>query len=173
MGDQLEQFIMNNRDSFDDSRPSDKVWQGIDNKINKKKDGFLHIVWRVAAVIFMATTVYLLIERNMKEAQVEIQFSQEFVEAEGYYTQLISLKQQEIKEKLTPEQQSELFNEIDQLDNLYLDLKKTYQENAASERVLAAMISNLQLRLNILNKQLEILENIKDQNDESDETLEI
>ena len=172
MGDQLEQFIMNNKDSFNDEGPSEKVWKGINKRMNRST-GFLQVAWKVAAVLFMVSTIYLLVDRNADESQSGPQLSEEFRQAEDYYTQLISMKRTEIQEKLTPEQQSEFLKEIDQLDELYTELKKTYQTNAANDRVLDAMISNLQIRLQILNKQLEILENIKDQNDESEPITEI
>ncbi|MEP1096917.1 MAG: hypothetical protein ABJG78_17500 [Cyclobacteriaceae bacterium] len=163
---------MNNKDSFNDVDPSDNVWKGINKKL-RKNNGFLQVAWKVAAVIFMVSTVYLLIEKNLQESQVGTQFSEEFKQAEDYYTQLISLKRIQIQEELSPEEQGELLKEIDQLDALYIDLKKTYQTQAADDRVLDAMVSNLQLRLQILSKQLNILENIKDQNDEIEANIEI
>lgn len=172
MGDQLEQFIMNNKDSFNDAEPSERVWKGIDKKL-RKNNGFLQVAWKVAAVLFMVSTVYLLMERNFEEVQEVPQFSEEFRQAEDYYTNLISLKRMEIEEKLSPEEQSELLEEIDQLDVLYIELKETYQTTAATDRITDAMISNLQLRLQILSKQLEILETIKDQNHEIEPNVEI
>ncbi|MEQ9403411.1 MAG: hypothetical protein RIM99_07500 [Cyclobacteriaceae bacterium] len=172
MGDQLEQFIIKNKESFNDETPSEKVWREIDKKM-RRQNRFLQIAWKVAAVLFMVSTIYLLVDRTNSENFEGAQLSNEFQQAEDYYTQMISMKRTEIQEKLTPEQQSEFLQEIDQLDELYTELKKTYQTNAASDRVLDAMVSNLQLRLNILNKQLEILENFKDQNDESEPNIEI
>lgn len=172
MGDQLEQFIMNNKDSFNDVDPSDKVWKGINKKL-RKDNGFLQVAWKVAAVLFMVSTLYLLIDKNLQDSQVSPQFSEEFRQAEDYYTQLISQKKLQIQEELTLEEQGQLLEEIDQLDVLYVDLKKTYQTQASSDLVLDAMVSNLQLRLQILSKQLDILENIKDQNDEIESNTEI
>ena len=172
MGDQLEQFIMNNKGSFEDANPSDKVWGKIEKKL-RRNNRFLQISWKVAAVLFMVSTAYLLIEKNLERVQDGPQFSEEFIQAENYYTQLISLKQMEIEERLSPEQQAELLKETDQLDELYLELKKTYQTNAASDRVVDAMISNLQLRLDILSRQLEILGNIKDQKNENESDIQI
>ena len=172
MGDQLEQFIMNNKDSFDDVNPSDQVWERINRRL-RKSNSFLQIAWKVAAVVFMVSTAYLLLERNLESSQETPQLSEEFRQAEDYYTQLISIKRTEIQQKLSPEEQAEFLKEIDQLDELYIELKKTYQTNAANTRVVDAMISNLQLRLDILSKQLEILESIKDQNNESEPNIKI
>ncbi|MEM6829977.1 MAG: hypothetical protein AAF551_05645, partial [Bacteroidota bacterium] len=83
----------------------------------------------------------------------------------------ISEKRTEIEQKLTPEQHKEFLAEIDLLDELYVELKQTYQTNAASDRLLDAMINNLQLRLSIINKQLTILENIKEQKENESFTI--
>ena len=173
MGDRLEEFIIQNKEAFNNEAPSDTVWSGIDKNLRRKKH-YLQIAWKVAAVLFLVSTIYRLVDKNLRQNNFEgPTFSQEFQQAEDYYTQLIAMKRVEIEEKLTPEQQEEFLIEIDQLDEMYLELKKTYQTNAASERLLDAMINNLQLRLSILNKQLEILENIKEQNDESETIIEI
>ena len=172
MGDQLEQFIMNNKDSFNDIGPSEKVWKGINRRMSKR-NRFLQVAWKVAAILFMVSSIYLLIDKNTAENVSESQLSEEFQQAEDYYTQLIRLKREKILIKLTPEQQSEFLGEIDQLDELYVELKEIYQANTTSDRVLDAMISNLQLRLDILNKQLEIVKIFKHQNDESESNSEI
>lgn len=162
MGDQLEQFILNNKDSFDDQKPSTKVWNQVEKKLHRPKTDF-QLVWKIAAMIFMVSTIYLLIDGASVESEGP-QLTDEFIQAENYYTSLISLKRNEIRKQLTPEEEEEFLLEVDQLDELYNELKKTYQANAANERVLNAMISNLQLRLEILNKQLEIFENLKGKN---------
>lgn len=171
MGDQLEKFIMENRNAFDDASPDDKVWKGIDQKLGKKVTMW-PTIWKVAAMLFMASTIFLMIDRN-DSAPEELILSEEFNQAEDYYVTLISQRKQAIKEQLSPEQEQQFLVEIDQLDSMYLELKKTYQTNASNDRVMDAMISNLQLRLDILNKQLEILENIKNQNNENDISIEI
>lgn len=172
MGDQLEKFIMENREDFNNATPSDKAWEGIDQKLGKKQ-AVWPIVWKIAAMLFLASTIYLMIDRSQTESMEGPRLSDEFTQAEDYYVSLIAQRKQAIQEQLTPEQHEQFLVEIDQLDSMYLELKKTYQTNASNERVMDAMISNLQLRLDILNKQLDILQNIKNQNNESDTSIEI
>ena len=171
MGDQLEKFIIENRESFDEASPSDQLWNRIDRKLEKKHASF-HLAWRVAAVLFLASTIYLLIE-NRQQNTSGPQLSEEFVQAEDHYLTMINQRRQLIKEELAPEQEQQFLADINQLDLMYKELKKTYQTNASNERVVDAMINNLQLRLDILNRQLEILENIKNQKDETELIIEI
>lgn len=171
MGDQFEKFIIENRTSFNDETPSNSVWNSIDKRLAKKTSPFQGI-WKVAAVLFLLSTVYLIIDKYTQRTEGP-QLSQEFVQAEDYYTSLISQRKQMIKEQLSPEQEQQFLMEIDQLDMMYEELKNTYQMNASNERVVDAMINNLQLRLDILNKQLEILANINRQNNEIDSEITI
>ncbi len=171
MGDQLEKFLMENRSEFDGAEPSNDLWDKIDDRMNKKSSNF-HVLWKVAAVLFLISTAVLLIDRTGNTPKGP-ELSQEFVKAEDYYTSLINQRKLLIKESLSPEQELEFLVEINQLDSMYLELKKTYQTNASNERVIDAMISNLQLRLDILNRQLEILETIKTQKNENESIIEI
>ena len=171
MGDQFEKFIMDNRGAFDDVNPSEKVWNRIDQNLSKKQV-IWPAIWKVAAVLFMVSTIYLIVDRNTSQNEGPV-LSEEFTQAEDYYVKLISQKRQAITEQLTPEQHEQFLVEIDQLDSMYVELKKTYQTNASNDRVMDAMISNLQLRLDILNRQLDILQNIKNQNNENDISIEI
>lgn len=170
MGDQLEKFIMENRSAFDEAEPSEKLWTKIDQKLERKKPG-MSVIWKVAAVLFLVSTIVLLLDKNSSGDPSGPTMSQEFVDAEDYYVTLINQRKQLIRDKLTPEEEKTFLTEINDLDAMYLELKKTYQTNASSERVVDAMINNLQLRLQILNLQLEILENIKDQNHEISITI--
>ena len=167
MGDQLEKFIMENREAFDGSAPGEGAWKSIDRRLNKKHSNW-PAVWKIAAMLFMASTIYLMIDRSQQETSEGPFLSEEFTQAENYYVSLIAQRRQAVIEQLSPEQQKEFLTEIDHLDAMYSELKKTYQTNAFDDRIPDAMINNLQLRLDILNKQLDILQHIKNQNDEND-----
>ncbi len=172
MGDKLERFIIENRGSFDDVIPSGKIWEGVDkNRAGKQR--FFQIAWRSAAVVFLASTLYLIVDRNIQAAGDAPRFSEEFHQAESYYIQLISQKKTETEHLLTREQHEEFLPEINELDAMYTKLKDNYGSNSSNDRIVDAMIHNLQLRLNILESQLEILGEIKHNKDESDENTQI
>ncbi len=173
MGDQLEKFIIENRSAFDENTPSEKAWNQIDQRLEKKSNSKWNSLWKVAAVVFMASTLYLAVDRTSNSSEEGAVLTEEFNQAESYYINLINQKRKVISEELSPEQNKQFLAEIDQLDAMYSELKKTYQTNASNDRVMDAMINNLQLRLEILNRQLEILQRIKDQNNEKDISIEI
>ena len=54
MKDNLEKFIAENRDQFDVFDPDDKLWKGIQSRVQKQKRtriGTRGILWRAAAVV--------------------------------------------------------------------------------------------------------------------------
>jgi hypothetical protein len=84
-------------------------------------------------------------------------------EVESYYTSLIQQKQAEIStydlEALGME--DNLHQDLAGLDSSYNRLKRELISTPNKEQIMDAMILNLQMRMEILNKQLKTLERIK------------
>jgi hypothetical protein len=80
-----------------------------------------------------------------------------------HFTQLIELKQNELKEmeKENPHLYKRFVADINKLDSSYNALKKELPENPNREQLLEAMIENLRLQTEILNQQLSIINQIK------------
>jgi hypothetical protein len=96
-------------------------------------------------------------ERLLKE--INPGYAQEVVQ----FTQLIELKQNELKEieKENPNLYKMFVADINKLDSSYNALKKELPENPNREQLLEAMIENLRLQTEILNQQLSIINQIK------------
>jgi hypothetical protein len=80
-----------------------------------------------------------------------------------YYTKLIELKHEELKtlEKDEPLLYRQFSGDVQKLDSVYHSLKTQLPDNSNREQVIEAMISNLQLQIGLLNKQLDIIKQIK------------
>jgi hypothetical protein len=80
-----------------------------------------------------------------------------------YYAKLIELKHEELKtlEKDEPLLYRQFSGDVQRLDSVYHSLKTQLPNNSNREQVIEAMISNLQLQIGLLNKQLEIIKKIK------------
>lgn len=174
MGDKLEQFISQNRSQFDSEEPSASVWKGIEKKTGKKQP--LQIWWKVAAVLFLTSTIYLVLERNSgtgtPSGEEPNQELSEFKQAERYYTRLITDKKAEIDVFEKSGLKKEFLREIEKLDQMYVELKETYATRNSTGMLVDAMINNLQLRIEILDQQLKVLKKLKEQN-ENESTIEI
>lgn len=172
MGDQLERFIQDNRQEFDSDQPSDQVWQGIQQK-SIKKDKWLGL-WKVASVVLLISTVYLILDKRERDSgNNTVAMETEFQQAEKYYTQMIAHKKQEIAASGQSELSREFLVEIERLDQMYAQLKETYKSQNSSELISDMMIKNLQMRIEILNKQMKILNDLKNQENETNKHIEI
>ncbi|MEO9964928.1 MAG: hypothetical protein ABJF11_04015 [Reichenbachiella sp.] len=169
MKDKLDNFISEHRQSFDDLEPRAETWIKIRNDLDQQKPkGNTTWIWKAAAAVFLCLSVGLAIERTMNLGPAQIASvetgspSTELREVESYYTQLISVKRDEIESVIEDKGlvDMELLRDIEQLDSMYLNLKDDLEKNQNDERLINAMIQNLQLRVEILNKQLKILERI-------------
>ena len=57
--------------------------------------------------------------------------------------------------------EKDFLKDMYELDNLYLELKKSIHPQNYNEKMIDAAIMNLQLRIHILNKQIALLKKIK------------
>lgn len=169
----IEEFIRANREEFDHKQPREKLWNRIESELDQSDDNYGWI-WKAAVVILLAVCGYLVWERGQQQpaetmVASEFQVDPEFVETELYYTQLIAEQRLEVEQFNLddPELKESFRRDLASLDTMYQDLKLEYVETS-NEIVLEAMIENLQLRMELLNEQLLILEQI--QNEYKNET---
>ena len=169
----LEEFIRTNRAEFDSKEPREKLWSRIESDLDEGQTDFSWM-WKAAVVVLLAVCGYLIWDRGQvpgEDSMVATEFyvDPEFVETELYYTQLISQKSLVVQQfDLEDAELKASFNrDIASLDTMYQELKQEFVETS-NQAVLEAMIGNLQLRMELLNQQLLILEQIsKDKNNET------
>jgi len=172
----LEEFIKSHRAEFDQKEPREKLWNRIESDLDGSTPQFGWI-WKAAAVVLLVACSYLIWERGQIQTPdeivtVDLLVDPEFVETELYYTQLIA-EQRRLVEQFDlndPELKESFRQDLASLDTAYQQLQLEYVETS-NEMVLEAMIDNLQLRMELLNQQLLILEQIK--NDYKNETEQI
>ncbi|WP_026998426.1 hypothetical protein [Eisenibacter elegans] len=132
--------------------------------------------WSAAPLMPLRDTPIEIVAQNEEEA-ANIQTSsanktttklpkhvrQELKEAETYYASLVSQKQAEIKAHLvqTDEMDTDLALALDELDQMYKELKKELPQTLEQDRIVGMMIENLQKRVELLNRQLQVLQKIE------------
>lgn len=187
----VERFIRDNREAFDDMKPGVAVWDEIDRAIGEEKKNTTRVVrmswarWAVAATLFLAlagTLSYVLFfqtnsaETPIAEATVPHQIQREVVDPVvdqidpqyaklvSQFTEVIESKQYELKkiEKDDPELYKKFSGDIQRLDSSYHVLRSTLNANPNTEQLLQAMISNLQMQIDLLNQQLSVIKKIKE-----------
>ncbi len=181
MNDKLEKFIKSHRADMDDKEPRPDLWIDIANEISsetkQRSISKSFVWWRAAAVLLLFVTSLLVLEKFVSEPEKEVVVvNQQLLEAESFYTSLINQKRDEVL-KLSKDLTlgDEFENEISTLDSMYNVLKDDLK-NGNEENVVDAMILNLQLRIELLNRQLNIIqsiENSKNENISEDETIRL
>lgn len=179
--DRLEKFIRENRSSFDDRTPPESAWRKINGRLESggRQVYLTRHMWKAAAILLFAAVIWLMVDRqNQQEtlnlSQIETSEGIDMSEVENYYVNLIEDKQEEIMHfiEVYPEADDQLLSDIHKLDSGYQELKKKLLQGP-NEKIIDAMVINLQTRIEILNQQLNVLERIKQLKEQNDETSKI
>ncbi len=171
----LEKFIKEHRAEFDTEIPSEKVWNSISSKLNKKQKSY---AWKpyvaAASVMFFLAFTWILADfklssRTMSE---DDKVSAEVQHAQIQFSSLIELKRNELNSyrKDNPALVSDFERQLIELQSSYHQLLPQLKDEKKRDVVLQAVIENLQMQVDILNQQLEI---IKQYNEPKNDTEEI
>lgn len=180
----FEQFIQENRENFDLHEVPTGLWNKIDQSLgveesspNQESDEIIIKFkkssvsklkfWAIAASLVLLigsfSVFYFHSSSNSTEqivANVAPQYGNQMVQ----YTSLIESKREEIKEieQHDPVMYQEFKTEIEKLNNDYKNLQIELSETPNQEDLVKAMMQNLQVQLEILNRQLMIIEKVKE-----------
>ena len=181
----LEKQIKANRQRFDNQEPPAGHMVRFEQKLQRRqsRSPFSRIPYAVkaAAVIALVALSSILI---YEQARLYYQnnrvlslrdISNELGEAEFYYTSLINTKYREI-DRLNindPKQKEMLMVELEEMDRLFHSLQKDFQANPKDERVINAMISHYQLKLEVMSQIIKQLEEVNQVNKKYHEGKEI
>ena len=169
--DDLKKWIENNGEVRDYYKTDlEELWEGIDRKMNPKGPG--RQVWFrwAAAMLLLAAVGWFLVDNRQDQHQDGYslrEVSPEMAETEFYYAQLLGEKMEIIKAS-GAEIDPRLYEDLEQLDQIYKDLMLDLKDNADNEEVVQAMIENYRIRLQMLQMILDEIQ--KDDNDERDDT---
>ncbi len=185
MKDQLEDYIRDNREAFDDAVPSLKVWAAIDKELNTQhtvtKASRRIRLWRVMA---MAASVVLLlgvgaiigrqlslgnsVQNNLAS---DNEIFREVEDMKTYYESEIKNKEAQLVQY---NERKNIAPDLAQIDQHLRELSEELKSVPAGseEHVINAMIDSYQAKAAILEKVLENLEHKKSQTNKSnsDET---
>lgn len=174
----LDDFIEENRRAFDDEVPAGRVWEEIETNIKKAQHRGRLYSWRwmVAAsiaLIIAASGGWWLWQRSAAGKTREIAKQPPALQPDhdmallspeyAAYARKVSAMIGERREQLKAEtvKQPELYEQFAQdlaaLDSAYRVLRNQALQTPNREVILRAMMQNLQLQAELLNKQLEIL----------------
>lgn len=173
MSKRLDDFIHDNRDEFDDLEPRAALWDNIEKqlfteeqKTPKKREAktfSLGFVLRVAAIIIMVMGVGFVfyLKNEARKSTVDLAaINPVYAKQQMQLASIVKVKRTELKNvaKFDPQLYKEFSNDLAKMDSTYKKLNAELKTSPNQERVLRAMIRNLQVQTEVLNQQLEVIE---------------
>ncbi len=169
MSKRLEDFIKKNKYEFNDQEPDANLWSKIEErlpaqpaKFQPKKSFTLGFVLRIAALIMVVMSVgFIFYLQKQHQQPIDLaRINPEYARQQIHYASVVESKRTELKAiaKSDPDLYNEFNSEIIKMDSTYKKLNKELIASPNQERVLRAMIRNLQIETELLNEQLEVIE---------------
>lgn len=153
MKDELKKLVEDNRDAVDIYEVnSQEIWSNIELRLDHQKR-FMSRHWLKIA----ATLLILIIAGIGWMVSNSQQLPRQIIEMEAYYNTMTSDKMAFIK-RYHSEIDPAIFQDIETLDNAYLDLKKDLKDDIDNEEVINAMIETYRTKLQILEQILNELQ---------------
>lgn len=180
--DYREEFLRNITGSFDIEEPKtghelrflDKLNKAQGTvRINKKKSNWWKPLSVAASVVLALGIFYGINSTNASLDQRVAKISPEVSNAQFHFASLIQEQIKELEAENSPETQKIVADTMEQLKSLEVDYNKLEGEllnGGDSKLILSAMITNFQIRIDLLNdvlNQIETIKNLKNYNDEN------
>ena len=153
--DDLKQYIIGHKDSFEEHEPPEFDW----NKVNRKRKGFkmislkrLAIAASIMAVLFTGLKLYNNETKEIRLTDLQTIYP-EYAKAEDYYTQTIKRKLSGFEEQDYKLRGigADIKNELQLKNDIYKHLYQSLQENPQNERVAGAIIEYYKAKLDLIN----------------------
>ena len=179
----LEQFIQNNQEAFNNCEAPAGLWDKIDESLGKeviqksesdeivikfKKSSISKLkMWAMAASLILLigyVSVFYVNNKSDSTQQIIAEVAPQYGDKMVQYTSLIESKREEIKQIQThdPVMYKEFATEIEKLNSDYQNLQTELTQTPNQEDLVKAMVQNLQVQLDILNRQLKIIDKVKE-----------
>lgn len=171
MNRSIEEKIQEGRKQLDHLEPSAGLWDKIAENLDAeesmpriRKPDRVRIFWQAAAVTLFVLSSVLVYDKLQtqpvpeREALLQERLGSDYAEIEQHYTKLIGLKRAELAEVSEgfPAIKEEMTKELESLNTEYKVLEEEFLQTG-SQRVVDAMIENLRARIQLLNREIEVL----------------
>ena len=166
----IEEIIIKNLEGFEENLPLN-LWSKIEEKLPKEKkklDFFKNYqLIKIAAGIFICLSIgYFFGRKSFSDSKykayesIDPLFSKSLVS----YQELVEVKKENLELLIVknPDLLQSFNSDFDTLKEDFNKLKVQLPNNPNQKQLLEAMIQNLQLQIGLLNKQMEIVEKLKE-----------
>lgn len=166
MSKELESYVKEHKKSFDTDEPSGELWSRIESELDKKKVkktiklpfwlGVAASLVVIVSIIFMST--YLNKHKELELADINPAYAKK----ELKFASLIEEKRDSLLTfaKDNPVLYQQFSADLNKLGADYEHLKKELQNSPNQQFVVKAMVKNLELQLQVISRQLLIINNV-------------
>jgi hypothetical protein len=182
----IEDYIRNNKDFFEDQEPSEGHMERFSRKLEVRcqsrviKRSIVPYLLKAAVVTLLVTLSSLwtwdhFLNPNSKRMTLG-QVSPQYKEVESYYVHQVNLMESEIGDinlSNNPAQKEMLMNELKSMDSTYVSLQKELKANPNDERIISAMIEHYQTKLDVMTFIVNQLKTIRNGNLNSTENEKV
>ena len=167
----MEDFVKQHREQFDLQEPDPSIWLKINPASVPVVKERRPMRWlRVAATIALifagssAGIYFLTGERGASDLYTS-ELYREMQESEQYYTRMVAQRYNELEPFLAenPAAREMLTTDMEELDEVYEELKNDLKDNVSNPEVIEAMILNYRVKLEILEDLLNQLKEKENQ----------
>lgn len=172
--DDLEKTILDNKSFFEVDVPSDKMWLEIEKNLKaKKKYNRIRSISVAASILLLfASSMFLFQLKNNDNTNSNADeiINQEVLNAQSQFSSLIEIKRSELNQykQKQPDLINELNKQLQDLQHNYKLLVPQLKDENKKDLIVQALIENLQLQLEVLNRSLEIVQNLNNENHEKE-----
>ena len=176
--DTLEQLIRDNREHIQNDLPPEghieRFQLKLENNNRKKSNYWIGFISGIAAVLLLGIFIFLSQNKNDGQQMTLAKVSDQYKEVEFYYTSTISLQTEKLKEiskKMDDDPNMKMiFKELNDYDQVYAQICKDLDATPNDERVINAMITYYQTKLEIINRILKEIESKQVKNSDHENT---
>jgi hypothetical protein len=170
MNDPLKKYIRAHREDFDSEVPDPALWDRLSQRIATNPAApslrsFRRGLLAAAAVVVAISLPLILHTRSDRPQTVaSIDTAGALYDQELYhFTQIVNIKFREIEriKGAHPELYQRFSADLQKLDTAYRQLKDELPNQPNQEVLLQAMLQNLTLQIDLINRQLGIIEQLK------------
>ena len=146
-------------------RFEEKLGGGSKKKVKSSGIIPLWLPWLAVAACFLVAVILFggVFDPNLKNQGELASVSSEMAETQDFYASVIKKELYHLEQEKTPETEAiiqDALKQLEILENDYTRLKTDLVKSGQDQRVIYAMISNFQKRIDLLNQVLEKVNNI-------------
>lgn len=162
--DKIDELFHRLQGEFDIESPAENHERRFLDKLENSNSGksYLKPLIGIAASIAILMSVFLGFQTAKATGLATV--SPEMAKTQHFYTTSIAKEMRKIEKRQTPENKALIKDAMAQMEKLetdYAQLQKDLETSGEDSRVIFAMITNFQNRINILKNLLERIENVE------------